>query len=189
MKRTILVAGPRSSGTRLMTRILVESGCFGDFTHNQRMDAFDIGFPTLNSEMPPYDMAELMEESKPYDFAVIRRSYPHGAGFADVVALRESLTKHGFYLDTALWMFRNPDANAKSMLNQGHVATIEDARASVKEALNHLPSILISEVALYAVEFANLIQPPYVKRLLERADIALTPKSDFVFDADSKHLQ
>lgn len=188
MKPTILVAGPRSSGTRLMTRILVESGCFGDFTHHQRMDAFDRGFPLLNREMPEYSIAEILEESKPYEYAVIRRSFPHGCGWPDVADLRDSLHGRGFRLDTAFWMFRNREANAQSMFKRGHTRSLNDASDSIDEATARISGILRAGLDLYAIHFARLRELEYVQSIFRRANIALNPKNDFVFDADAKHF-
>jgi LPS sulfotransferase NodH len=37
-KRAFLVLGPESSGTRLMTKLLMVAGCYGDDGHVQRLD-------------------------------------------------------------------------------------------------------------------------------------------------------
>lgn len=37
-RRLFLVLGPESSGTRLLTRILIHGGCAGDYSHSQRWD-------------------------------------------------------------------------------------------------------------------------------------------------------
>lgn len=39
MKKFFFVVGPESAGNRLTTRILCESGCFGNFDHYQVLDS------------------------------------------------------------------------------------------------------------------------------------------------------
>lgn len=59
--RMLLVLGPRSSGTRLMTRILIAAGAKGDPNHEQRFDLVD------NINKLPEGLGTI----------VWRRSYPH----------------------------------------------------------------------------------------------------------------
>jgi hypothetical protein len=43
MKRAFLVVGAESSGTRLLTRILIAGGCAGDDSHHQPFDHWEFG--------------------------------------------------------------------------------------------------------------------------------------------------
>lgn len=56
-KQAIIVTGPESSGTKLVTEILVKAGCSGSYEHHQ---LFDDDFPKFDSPL------------------VWRRSIPHG---------------------------------------------------------------------------------------------------------------
>lgn len=57
MKKAFIIAGPESSGTRMLTKIFIESGCFGSDDHDQ-----------------PFDHKPPLEEEN----VVWRRSIPHG---------------------------------------------------------------------------------------------------------------
>lgn len=52
----MIVIGPESSGTKFLTKLLIQSGFYGDWWHNQRLDK------------------KIPNEKK----VVLRRSYPHG---------------------------------------------------------------------------------------------------------------
>ncbi len=73
MKKAFLVLGPESSGTRFITKLLINAGCFGDSDHDQRLDILE-------------DRERINEEELPHDDTPIvwRRSYPHRGIFADI---------------------------------------------------------------------------------------------------------
>ena len=90
-QKAILVVGPESSGTRLMTQMLLACGACGDPSHDQRLD----------KKIP-----------KRMGCVVWRRSYPHGAPKVrhwpevDIMALR--LEEAGYEEIVAVIMNRNP---------------------------------------------------------------------------------
>lgn len=64
-KKAFLVIGPPSSGTRLMTRILMTCGCTGDGGHEQRFDNKEPTDPVIvirrhhtRERLPPYSQHE-----------------------------------------------------------------------------------------------------------------------------------
>lgn len=70
MKRAVLVLGPESSGTRWLTRTLIDAGCVGDDGHVQRWDA----------ELPTDE-----------PLVVWRRSFPHGQQWPDAITMIRTL--------------------------------------------------------------------------------------------------
>jgi hypothetical protein len=75
VKRAFLVTGAESTGTRLVTRILIGGGCIGDGDHEQRWDS---ALPT----------------SEP--LVVIRRSLPHGGAWPDLERLLRTLEEREY---------------------------------------------------------------------------------------------
>src|SRR6266540_4276722 len=87
MKRAYLVLGPESSGTRFVTKLLIDAGCLGDGDHEQRLDK------------PGDQSRELLEEALlPHDETPIvwRRSYPHGGQWVDISQAVGQLRRKGY---------------------------------------------------------------------------------------------
>ena len=91
-KRAFLVLGPGTSGMRLMTRLLIAAGCYGDDGDDQRLD-----------------------HGLPADEALIvwRRSLPHRGEWPDLRAMIRGLEAAG-YETTAIVMSGKPDPNIVS---------------------------------------------------------------------------
>lgn len=53
--RAFIVVGPESSGTFLITKLLIDAGCFGDGGMQQRLDLPNGGTECLNATMLPAD--------------------------------------------------------------------------------------------------------------------------------------
>jgi len=105
-----ITVGPMSSGTRLLTKVLIAGGCTGDPGHEQR---FDFAIPAPGSGP-----------------IVWRRSMPHGA-----VPKMPSITTMFGELREADWdphvvvIYRDPTATERSALErQGFVRDLADAR-------------------------------------------------------------
>ena len=76
--RCYLVVGPESSGTRLVTSLLMDCGCAGSSGHHQE---FDHGAP----------------QAEQYPLAVWRRSVPHGPKMPDLRGMVRILLRQGGY--------------------------------------------------------------------------------------------
>lgn len=116
-KRAYLVLGPESSGTRLMTKLLISAGCWGDDGHEQRLDG-------MNREA-------LVRLGPP--LIVWRRSVPHAGEWPNVAGLVSGLRDCGYSV-TALVMSRDWHATACSQLAAPHAETVAEALANIQRA-------------------------------------------------------
>jgi len=115
------VIGPESAGNRLMTRLLIEAGCYGDGDMFQRLD----------KEIP----ANLQH-------AVWLRSYPHGPAsngrhWPNLRLLGEKIAPFG-YIGQVLIMHRDIHSMALSQVAAGHVADYKSAIHNIKEAYRRI---------------------------------------------------
>lgn len=98
MSRAVLVLGPESSGTRLLTRGFIAAGFFGDGGHEQRVET----------------------EGVPKGRDIVwRKSYPHGDAWPDIVPLVEELRGKGFEVH-AVVIVRSAFPCVRSQRHRGH---------------------------------------------------------------------
>ena len=71
-KRAYLVLGPEGSGTKLVTRLFVEAGCQGEWSHKQKFD----------------------REGPAGELVVVRRSYPHNGSWPNLKTLAGQLLEY-----------------------------------------------------------------------------------------------
>lgn len=112
MKRAFIVVGSESSGTRLLTRVLIQGGCYGDHTHFQKFDR-----EPFNGEDP----------------IVWRRSVPHGPEHRGL-ALDAMLGRLAKYKVIVVIIVRNWDATEKSQVAAPHVSQVHQAKTNIKRA-------------------------------------------------------
>ncbi len=122
VKRAFLVVGPESSGTRLVTRILIDAGAIGDATHAQRFDQTGL----LASTLP--------------DLIVWRRSLPHSGCWIDAANWIESVRLLGYQVDV-LFVTRDWHATISSQLAAGHVQNRDEAEENLRRAYSLLATI------------------------------------------------
>lgn len=132
-KRALLVLGPESSGTRLMTEILVRSGCKGSSGDSQ-------------------PMADLNHAGSQEGNIVIRYSLPHTRVWPDIAYTAERLRAHGFQV-LAVVMTRAWWPMMESQAKRGHIAHQASAMINISKAypfiLGHIgkqniPYIMVS---------------------------------------------
>ena len=128
-RRAYLVLGPESSGTRLMTRILIAGGCTGDDGHAQRWDA------------------KLPEGVSPI---VWRRSVPHGGYWPDVERCIAALKVRGYQVTVVVTM-RDWWAVIRSQVAVGHVESEEQALTNLRNAYRLIFSGLLAHPVDYVV--------------------------------------
>ena len=115
MGRAILVLGVESSGTRLVTRMLVEAGCAGNADHYQWFDDHEFdGSPV-----------------------VWRRSFPHGHRWPDLVEMVGRLEEEGYEAE-ALVVVREHHSNVRSHIYRGRSPGPVVARAILEQAFVRL---------------------------------------------------
>lgn len=154
MKRAILVFGPESSGTRLMTSILMNAGCIGSSDHYQWWDdhAFEEGD----------------------DLVVWRRSFPHGVdrGWPDVGGMAARLAPWGYQVQ-AVVMARDVHSMASSQARQGYAESYQAAVRAIGEAYERIfTGLAEGRVPLTVITYENLVQRPaevqaWLKEMLE----------------------
>lgn len=183
MKKLILVLGPRSSGTRIFTKLLISAGVVGDGDNGQRLariSPYDSG----HSEPGTREEAESMLQGNGY--CVLRRSFPHGMGWPDPMVDAEAFKQIGSDLACAFLMQRDVYAMCQSMVIQGHEPTFESAFSSLNLARTKLSALSFD---LIPVSYELLNQPLYVMRLIEIAgiDIPLLPDTRLFKNENAKH--
>lgn len=113
MTLAVLVLSPESSGNRLMTRLLIEAGCYGDAgAGRQRLDA---GIPPAQQPV------------------VWLRSFPHGGKWADIPDMVSQLRLQG-YTVKAVTLFRDFRCQRWSQVAVPHVVDDAHAKVRIREA-------------------------------------------------------
>ena len=163
-----LVLGPESSGTRMMTRLLMAAGCQGDGGHEQHWD-----------DALPEDVSPI----------VWRRSLPHGGEWPSLDLMTHRLREHG-YTVYAVVMARDWTAVAQSQMEHwGH--SWETALDNLQTAYPYIfASLLKFQVPYVMVSYENLVQhgPQSLTDLL--GSIGLVPPAEFEMDdATAKRLE
>lgn len=180
VKRLVIVAGPRSSGTRYFTGLLIRSGAVGDDGHIQRLDAIsmaDYGYkPDTENE------ARELIEGKGY--VVLRRSIPHGNGWPNIDDEIDGFAELGCPIECVFWMQRDVHCTCSSMVDVGHEKTYRDALDSIHTAYrNHIPW----GGMFVPVTYELLGDSSYVQRLFDVAglDLKAPRKTRFVNKNDA----
>jgi hypothetical protein len=134
--KAILVTGGESTGTRLMTKILCSMGYYGDSGHEQRLDDVIPQYPAI----------------------VWRRSVPHARQFPPLAQMARTLRGMGYEV-SALVMMRDWHCAAKSQVQAGHVANIEEADCNLRKAYAHITEQLC-DAPFTMVSYEGLVQRP-----------------------------
>jgi hypothetical protein len=168
MMNAYLVLGPESSGTRMMTRLLMAAGCIGDGEHEQRWDTAQ-----PDGETP----------------IVWRKSLPHGGEWPSLDLMTHRLRERG-YTVYALVMARDWTAVARSQQEHwGH--TWETALDNLRTAYPYIFSSLLKfQVPYVMVSYESLVQ--HGSRSLGEllGSIGITPPAEFeLHDATAQRLQ
>lgn len=125
-KRCFLVIGPESSGNKLIARILIDAGCYGDASTQQRLD----------KTAPPEDINDI----------VLVRSFPHGAEkerhFPNLATEQLAFQKYGFNDFMAIVTVRDMFCTSKSQVLRGHVNSEAEALQNIPAAYGHIYSQL-----------------------------------------------
>ena len=131
MKRCFLVAGPPSSGNRLLAAILARAGCAGEGSTSAR---FNRTLPT--TETP----------------AVLIRHHPPAELFT-ALAQRE-------YVVRVLACVRDATCTIGSQVQRHHAPTVPAAEAGIEQSWRHLFQVLPPEVRLRLVPYESLVLHP-----------------------------
>lgn len=165
-KRAFLVLGPVSSGTRLMTRILMSVGCEGDYGHRQR---WDNGLP------------------KDESCIVWRRSVPHKDWKYPPISKMINALKDCGYRVQAVITSRDWHATASSIVKNHVPETMSEALESIRKAYRHIFKE-IGGVRYELVNYEALSDPNMRKQLLKRLGLPTTDKVR-VYNRNAKHYR
>lgn len=142
MKTCYFVFGPESSGNRLMARLLIAAGCYGDGDVIQRLD-------------------KRIPRNK--DKIVLIRSFPHGSRngnrhWPSIPALSDDMKRHG-YNPIAIVMLRDLKAMVRSQVRANHVLDTNEAMLNCIRALQTIFCGL-EEARIYyiPVNYESLVQ-------------------------------
>jgi len=122
MRRIFFVIGAESSGTRMLTKSFTSVGVFGSAEHRQRLDG-------LNFNNIPEDIQN----------AVFRRSVPHAKMWPPLAGLYNLMKASGFD-PVPIVIEREEKYVALSQVAAGHVENLEDAKAQIHFAKQHIDS-------------------------------------------------
>lgn len=180
--RAYLVLGGESTGTRLMTSILVRCGCAGNDGHEQYLD-----------DGAKRQQAILASNRQPF---VWRRSIPHSKQWVDI----EKRLIHPLTLlipqeeICIIVMTRNWLAAAKSAVNAGHVHNIGQAIANLQKAyvdifsdLGMYPKI---DYHLVSYDFLVRTRDVYLKYLLKNLKLTTYHHDlgNIIYDGNERHI-
>ena len=141
--RAFLVVGPESTGTRLVTSILIAGGCEGDSGHEQE---FDKKLPKAGTSGD----------------IVWRRSIPHYFQWPSIPVLLDQLYKAGYGVQVVVTM-REMSVTARSQVAAGHVANLRQAETNYIKALKHIfggLSIVVADPQITVVSYDMLTTYP-----------------------------
>lgn len=167
-KRAFLVYGPESAGNRLMTRVLIACGCFGDGQHYQR----------LNEAPSPLGV----------DIAWFR-SVPYAGGWPDLIRLQDMVKGVGL-LSTVLVMARDINAMAQSQVKVGHVSALRVAYRNISRAYREIYyAINQRDTPCTMVSYEALSNPGYLGWLLGRLELELISELEPIENRNGQYYE
>lgn len=167
-KRAFVVMGPPSSGTRLLTRLLIAAGCAGDGDHHQR---FDNVAPTA-------------------DLIVFRRHFPDGRvpAWAEGRDVFRALRWLGYSVSVVI-INRDWHCTIQSQLAAPHAADVVGAYHWLHDTWRKIFHYLPDDMPFYIVSYESLVQRPQVATaaLLKQLDLCPLPAMEPIKDGNEKY--
>jgi len=175
-KRVYIVVGPESSGTKLVTRLFCESGCWGDYGHDQRLDAYVDG----KSRWPvPSNVGEI----------VFRRSIPHGRKWPDLMEIRERFAAR-YYAPFWVVTVRDWYCTIHSAAANRHKPSVSQARKSLLREWAYIGRYLeeLSEYCFVNTSYLFKAPSQALRNLSYWTGFEFKPGiEEIIFDADAKY--
>ncbi len=167
-RKAYLVLGPESSGTRMMTQILMATGCAGDGDHDQRWD----------SVLPDGETS-----------VVWRRSVPHGGQWPPLDLMVKRLRERSYEVYGVV-MSRDWTAMMRSQVEHWE-HTRESAIKNIRMAYPYIFSSLLKfQVPYVMVNYESLMQHGVQSLTDVFETIDLVPPAEFELrDATARRLQ
>lgn len=172
MARVLLVLGAEASGTRLVTRLLINAGALGDGGHDQRWDTEALPAPRCNLAW--------------------RRSLPHKKSWPELDALADKAAEAGYDL-AAVVVVREPTATKASQVRAGHVPDETVAWRHIQRAyLTAFDFIWDHDLPYYLISYEAIIfhPEPAIAGLLDWAGLSLNGwESIYIYDGNVKYYE
>lgn len=152
-RKVYIVIGGESTGTRMVTQLMLKGGCWGDPGHSQRMD-------DLIREHK-WDEIKKITESMPI---VWRRSFPHDTRYPDIARdLVRPLTEECGLKDSDIMFLvttRDWFCASRSAAIAGHSSTPGTALEKLKEAYRQIFHFfdIFASFDYYMVSYEGLIK-------------------------------
>lgn len=144
MKQAYIVVGPESSGTKLVTEILIKQGCWGDAGNDQRIDNIFAAHRKL--EVPK---------------AVFRRSFPHGGKWPILPDLLWHFKERGFEIVVIVMMRDMYCIMQSQMTNSTHAFTLAHSFEKIRRAYTTIFRALAAvDRDFLIVSYESLVRRP-----------------------------
>lgn len=176
--KAFVVLGGESTGTRMMTKFLIQAGCYGDSGHKQK---FDLGIEGA-------------------DFPLVwRRSFPHEKRWINLgTEIINPLLQYASLDEIfVLVMSRNWFCTIKSAVGQCHVHNVGQAKANLEHAYSYIFRELFRFILLrYQIVSYDMLTSIFGYRYLLHLfkELGLNTSYEFVaetmkiFDGNKKHF-
>jgi len=136
MRTAFIVIGPESSCTRLVKHLLIDAGCYGDKTNQQRLD----------KAIP--DNEKLM---------VFHQSIPHGNTYPNLEAIEKRFKRAGIETKWIV-VLRDMVPTILSKVKRGHQPNSKNAFKALQEEIYYIfASMRIFKPDYYLVNASNII--------------------------------
>lgn len=176
MNKAFIVIGPESSGTKVTTSLFCHAGCYGDYTHLQRLDAFVEG-------------ADFPKEAQGKD-VVFRRSVPHGGRFHGIELVQNRFSGQGL---APKWIITVRDwyCNTYSAPKYGHKRSVQEEKEKLPLEWVYIGNNLRFMKDFYFLLTSQMFLDPEraLYGLSVWAGIDLVKHSSIVVDADEKYFR
>lgn len=163
-KVAYIVIGPEGSGTRMMTKALIEGGCSGEAGHRQNMDL-----------VPFSEFAHLP------DVMVFRRSLPHARWWPDIQLYIEAFENSGFSV-FVIAMNRIDDFMIASQIAREHIVHERVGKLNIAVAR----TVISRLTRTFKVQYEDMIQPGALGKFVDslRLDGSLVTQP---YDGNAKY--
>jgi len=171
MKTSVLITGPESSCTRMVTQIVCSMRFIGSSGHLQVLDKYIGKSPIVSAEY------------------VYRQSVPHGGRLPDYKKIRKYFKNNNMDLRTIV-VLRNHIPNMISKVERGHTEN-KNVNKKLSDEISYIfknsiyiePFIVLSASALMLDVDSGIFE---IERFLEKK---FTGKKSFIFNSDKKRYE
>ena len=194
-KRAFLVLGPESSGTHLLTRLLIQAGCQGSTGGHapwqiEKRELDDADEKPWESELPTDTQRWDRTPPTDQDPIVWRRSVPHGGNLPEITAMIDGLQQNNYAVH-AVVVVRDQYAMSQSQWKWRHISDPDQADAQIQLALTHIfKQLTLAETEFTITTYEALVHYPGARqRLLAKLGLNSEAQDVQVIDGNRKWYQ